>query len=58
MTEGETHLTIIKGISYSLNGPTNGSYDTEDPGHKGTVREPVNCLDDTSRASADEEGQE
>jgi hypothetical protein len=37
-----------------LNGPTNGGYDTKDPSHQGTMGEPLNRLDDTSGASADE----
>jgi hypothetical protein len=48
------YLTIIKGISQSLNGPTNGGYDTKDSSPQSTMGEPLNRLDDASGASADE----
>jgi hypothetical protein len=50
----EVYLTIVKGISQSLNTPTNGGYDTKDPSHQRTVGEPLNRLDDASGTSADE----
>ena len=48
----ENYLTIIKGISQTLDGPTNGSYDTKDSSQQGTMRKPLNCLDETSRTGA------
>jgi hypothetical protein len=48
----ENYLAIIKSISQTLDGPTNGSYDTKDSGQQGTMRKPLNCLDETSRTGA------
>lgn len=48
----ENYLAIIKGISQTLDGPTNGSYDAKDSGQQGTMRKPLNCLDETSRPGA------
>lgn len=48
----EIYLTIIKGISQALDGPTNGSYDTENSSQQGTMRKPLNCLDEASRTGA------
>ena len=54
VAEWDYYLTIIKGISQPLNGPTNSRYDTEDSGHQGTMGEPLNCLDDASGTGTEE----
>jgi hypothetical protein len=48
----ENYLTVIKGISQALDGPTNSSYDAENSSQQGTVRKSLNCLDETSRTGA------